>query len=303
MAVFDDTLPVDKLQLYPHRVDWIKRVPVAVKAEAQTVTIADVEPLLQECAHFIACVASRHRPRTDGANGVEVLEILEACQQSLEHDGAPISRRPAELRSSSPRPAYFAHPTAILDFGCEIGDETQIWHYTHVMPGAKIGRNCRVGQNVFVAKDVVVGDNVKIQNNVSLFEGVVLENDVFCGPCMVFTNVLNPRSAVSRRNEFRRTIVRRGATIGANATILCGVTIGAHAFVGAGAVLTRDLPDYALAYGNPARIRGWMCPCGIRIVFDQPATRGSCPSCGRAFSKDGDIVTETTDEATGSERR
>src|SRR5262245_63838821 len=299
MAVFAAPLPVDKLQLYPHRVDWIKRVPVAVKAEAQTVTIADVEPLLQECAHFIACVASRQRPRTDGANGVEVLEILEACQQSLEHDGAPISRRPVERRPPSPRPAYMAHPTAILDSGCEIGDGTQIWHYTHVMADAKIGRNCRVGQNVFVAKDVVVGDNVKIQNNVSLFEGVILEEDVFCGPSMVFTNVLSPRSAISRRNEFRRTIVRRGATIGANATILCGVTIGAHAFVGAGAVLTRDLPDYALAYGNPARIRGWMCPCGIRIVFDPPDIRGACPSCGRVFSKDGDIVIETTDEATG----
>jgi UDP-2-acetamido-3-amino-2,3-dideoxy-glucuronate N-acetyltransferase len=285
MAVFDDTLAAEKLQLYPHRVDWIDRVPVAVKAEAETVPLPEAEPLAQECRHFLECVVTRQRPRTDGRNGVEVLRVLEACQQSLERGGSPVRLAPSP---AEPAPRYYAHPTATIDTGCEIGEGTKIWHYSHVMPGARIGRGCNFGQNVLVARDVVIGNNVKIQNNVSVYEGVVLEDDVFCGPSMVFTNVINPRSHVSRKHEYRPTLVRRGATLGANATIICGHTVGRFAFVGAGAVVTKDVPEYALMLGAPARIAGWMCECGVRLKAT--GGRGVCPDCQRGYSIDGERV-------------
>jgi UDP-2-acetamido-3-amino-2,3-dideoxy-glucuronate N-acetyltransferase len=284
MAVFDDTQPLDKLQLYPHRVDWIERVPVAVKAEAETVPLRDAEPLAQECRHFLECIATRQRPRTDGRNGVEVLRVLQACQQSLERGGTPIRLGAATVAA----PRHFAHATATIDPGCEIGDGTKIWHYSHVMTGARIGRGCNFGQNVLVGRDVEIGNNVKIQNNVSVYEGVVLEDDVFCGPSMVFTNVINPRSHVSRKHEFRSTLVRRGATIGANATIICGHTVGRYAFIGAGAVVTKDVPDHALMLGAPARIAGWMCQCGVRLAVTRG--KGTCGECGSRYRVDGDRV-------------
>jgi UDP-2-acetamido-3-amino-2,3-dideoxy-glucuronate N-acetyltransferase len=175
---------------------------------------------------------------------------------------------------------YFAHESACIDEGCVIGDGTKIWHFCHVMPGARIGRHCHLGQNVFVSAAVVIGDNAKIQNNVSLYSGVTLEDDVFCGPSAVFTNVVTPRSHVSRRHEFLPTLVRRGATLGANCTIVCGHTIGRYAFIGAGAVVTADIPDHALVLGNPARIAGWMCECGVRLTgaaaLPLDATCGAC---------------------------
>lgn len=285
MIVFDDTLPLDKLQLYPHRVDWIERVPVAVKAEAESVPLPDLEPLAQECLHFLDCLTTRQRPRTDGANGVAVLRVLEACQESLERGGIPVSLAAAKPAS---KPTYLAHPTATIDPGCEIGEGTRIWHYSHIMSGVRIGRGCSLGQNVFVGKDVVIGNNVKIQNNVSVYEGVVLEDDVFCGPSMVFTNVLNPRSHVSRKHEFRETLIRRGASIGANATIICGHTVGQYAFIGAGAVVTRDVPDYALMLGTPARIAGWMCECGVRLAMT--GNELSCRECGRLYQQEGERI-------------
>ncbi len=182
---------------------------------------------------------------------------------------------------------YTAHPTATIDEGCTIGEGTSVWHYSHIMAGARIGARCSLGQNVFVARDVVVGDNVKIQNNVSLYEGVTIEDDVFCGPSMVFTNVINPRSHVSRKHEYRKTVVRRGATIGANATILCGHTIGEYAFIAAGAVVTGDAPAYGLMLGVPARLAGWMCACGVRLEIDEPKSSetgsAACEACGTAY--------------------
>ncbi len=179
---------------------------------------------------------------------------------------------------------FSAHESCYVDEGCVIGDDTKIWHFTHVMPGARIGRGCNIGQNVVVSPDVVVGDNVKIQNNVSLYTGVILEDDVFCGPSMVFTNVVNPRSHVSRKHEYRQTLVKRGASIGANATIVCGHTIGRYAFIGAGAVVTKNVPDYALVVGNPGRVAGWMCECGVKIASGVKApVHAACRSCGARY--------------------
>jgi UDP-2-acetamido-3-amino-2,3-dideoxy-glucuronate N-acetyltransferase len=181
--------------------------------------------------------------------------------------------------------AFAAHPSAMIDPGATVGAGTRIWHWSHVMTGARIGRGCSLGQNVFVGTGVVIGDRVKIQNNVSVYEGVALEDDVFCGPSMVFTNVINPRSHISRKDEFRPTMVRRGATIGANATVICGHTIGSFAFVGAGAVVTRDVPDHALVVGVPARVVGWMCRCGLRLTFR--AMRAACGGCGERYARRG----------------
>ncbi|HNQ66983.1 MAG TPA: acyltransferase [Bacteroidales bacterium] len=163
---------------------------------------------------------------------------------------------------------YFAHETAVIDNGCKIGPGTKIWHFTHIMSDSIIGENCNIGQNVVVSPDVVLGKNVKVQNNVSIYTGVICEDDVFLGPSMVFTNVINPRSAVNRKNEYLKTLVKKGATIGANATIVCGHDIGRFAFIGAGAVVTKEVPDYALVVGNPARHIGWMSEYGHRLDFD-----------------------------------
>ncbi|MCC7452229.1 MAG: N-acetyltransferase [Anaerolineae bacterium] len=182
---------------------------------------------------------------------------------------------------------YFAHESAYIDDGAKIGAGTKIWHFCHIMAGAAIGANCSLGQNVFVARAVTIGNHVKIQNNVSIYEGVVLEDYVFCGPSMVFTNVKIPRSAYPRNtsDDYLLTRVRHGATIGANATVVCGTTIGEWAFVGAGAVVTRDLPAYAMAVGVPARIVGWVCECGVSLAFS--GSQATCPACGKTYEQNG----------------
>ena len=181
----------------------------------------------------------------------------------------------------------FVHESSYVDEGCEIGTGTKIWHFCHVMSGARIGERCNLGQNVVISPQVVIGNNVKIQNNVSIYTGVILEDDVFCGPAMVFTNVVNPRSHVSRKDEYRPTLVKRGASLGANSTIVCGHTVGAYAFIGAGAVVTRDVPDYALLVGNPARISGWMCQCGIKLASGTaPPVTATCAACGTIYQAD-----------------
>ncbi|MFA5316647.1 MAG: acyltransferase [Dehalococcoidales bacterium] len=180
---------------------------------------------------------------------------------------------------------YSVHKSSFIDKGVKIGAGTKIWHFCHVLEGSEIGRGCKIGQNVVIGPDVRIGDNVKIQNNVSVYKGVVLEDDVFCGPSCVFTNVFNPRSAVPRMDEIRPTLVRKGASIGANATVVCGITIGKNAFIGAGAVVTKDVPDYALVYGNPAKQRGWICGCGEKIAFR--SGKGACRACGRKYDQAG----------------
>ena len=184
----------------------------------------------------------------------------------------------------------FIHPSSFVDEGAVIGAGTKVWHFCHIMPGVRIGEDCTLGQNVFIASNVTIGDGVKIQNNVSVYEGVTLEDEVFLGPSMVFTNVINPRSPINRRGEYQKTLVRRGATIGANATILCGITLGEWSFVGAGAVVTRDVPAYALVYRNPARIMGWMCQCGVKLETTAETETVTCETCGKRYSKDGERV-------------
>ena len=183
---------------------------------------------------------------------------------------------------------YFVHPSSFVDEPCVIGEGTKIWHFCHVMKDSVIGRSVNMGQNVVVSPGVRIGDGCKIQNNVSLYTGVILEEGVFCGPSMVFTNVINPRSEVVRKDEYKRTLVRRGASLGANCTIVCGVTIGRYAFVGAGTVVTRDVGDYALVVGNPARQTGWMCRCGIKLQLDGDAAR--CAACGDAYRMHGGLL-------------
>ena len=178
---------------------------------------------------------------------------------------------------------FFAHPTAVIDEGCKIHDGAKIWHFSHIMPDCTIGLNCNIGQNVVISPGVVLGSNVKIQNNVSVYTGVVCEDDVFLGPSMVFTNVINPRSAVNRRGEYARTLVKKGASIGANATVVCGNDIGSFALIGAGAVITKDVADYSLVVGNPAKQIGWVSEYGHRLNFDETGT-AVCPESGEIYS-------------------
>jgi len=185
---------------------------------------------------------------------------------------------------------YFVHPSSCVDEPCEIGAGTKIWHFCHIMANSKIGERCNIGQNAVISPGVIIGNNVKIQNNVSVYTGCVLEDDVFCGPSMVFTNVVNPRSHVVRRHEYQTTRVCQGASLGANSTIVCGITIGRYAFVGAGAVVTRDVPDYGLVYGNPARQQGWMCACGVKLRLE--GERGRCLGCGAAYRLEGRTLRE-----------
>jgi UDP-2-acetamido-3-amino-2,3-dideoxy-glucuronate N-acetyltransferase len=179
---------------------------------------------------------------------------------------------------------YFIHATAVVDEPTEIGEGTKIWHFSHIMSGAKIGEGCMIGQNVFIGSGATLGNNIKVQNNVSIYDGVILEDDVFCGPSMVFTNVFNPRSFMSRKKEFRKTLVRKGATLGANVTIICGNTIGQYAFIGAGSVVTRDVPDYALVYGNPGKVKGWVCQCAEEMSFR--SEKAVCKACGKRYKRD-----------------
>ncbi len=273
MAVFNDTAPwEEKLLLYPHHVEWKGGVPEAVKENAQPVELTPEEPLKAECAHFLHCMETRTPPRTDGQEGLRVLKVLNRCQQAIE-TGAPV-----KLDDGSSAQTPFIHPSSVVDEGVKLGKGTKIWHFSHILFGSQIGPQCNIGQNVVIGPMVTVGKGCKIQNNVSLYQGVTLEDYVFCGPSCVFTNVFNPRAELKKMDQKRETLVKTGATIGANATVVCGVTIGRYAFVGAGAVVTRDVPDHALVTGNPARQRGWVCRCGEKLDEEL-----RCPGCGAQY--------------------
>lgn len=245
-----------------------KEVTGDLSIRDQGVEVIEVEPadaLQNEALHFIQSVAGRSEPLTGGESGIEVINMLVKAEQDLK------KKRSAD---------YFAHETACIDQGARIGKGSQIWHFTHVMPGAVIGEHCKLGQNVFIGQNVTIGDNVKIQNNVSVYEGVILEEDVFCGPSAVFTNIRTPRSAFPRNNsdDYLPTLIKRGASIGANATVLCGITVGESALIGAGAVVTKDVPPFAVVYGNPSEIKGWVCRCGASLV-DAGAKQLQCTVC------------------------
>jgi predicted dehydrogenase/acetyltransferase-like isoleucine patch superfamily enzyme len=283
MAVFDDTQPwQDKLLLYPHRIDWQNNMPVPTKGTAEQVEIPQDEPLKCECLHFLDCISNQSEPRTDGHEGLRVLKVLNASQSSLDQGGRTIERKspgPSPTQVTNAKDA-FIHPTAVIDKNVTINDRTKIWHFSHVLSGSRIGAQCNIGQNVVIGPDVVIGNGCKIQNNVSVYKGVTLEDGVFCGPSMVFTNIYNPRAEISKMDQVRPTLVKKGATLGANSTIVCGNIIGKYAFVGVGAVVTKDIPDHGMCVGNPATLKGWMCICGARLYDDL-----TCPDCNAKYQK------------------
>ncbi|MBV8889397.1 MAG: Gfo/Idh/MocA family oxidoreductase [Alphaproteobacteria bacterium] len=280
MAVFDDGQPWEsKLLLYPHTIEWRETLPVPQRAEADPVALEAGEPLRLECRHFLDCVASGAAPRTDGREGLRVLRVLARASAALQEQPS----LPAAAVPSGPAfPGVQIHESAYVDEDCEIGPGSRLWHFVHVLPRTRIGRDCSLGQNVMAGPDVTIGDGCKIQNNVSLYKGVTLEDGVFCGPSCVFTNVNNPRAGIERKDEFRSTVVKRGASIGANATVVCGHSIGAYAFIAAGAVVTRDVPDFALMAGVPARRIGWISHDGERLGPDLV-----CPRSRRRYREVG----------------
>ena len=286
MIVFDDGLPWDsKLCLYPHQVDWRNGLPQPAKAEGQVIAVKPEEPLAVECRHFLSCCATGAVPRTDGPEGVRVLRVLDAAQESMAAGGSAVG-----ASDGRPTSDFFAHESACIDQPCEIGPGTRIWHFSHVLAGVRLGRDCVIGQNVMIGPDVTIGDRCKIQNNVSVYRGVTLEDGVFCGPSAVFTNVRNPRAEVDRSDEFLPTRVERGATIGANATIVCGTRVGAYSFVAAGAVVTEDVPSHALVAGVPASRIGWVSTVGERLGDDLV-----CPRTGRRYREVGGGLAELSE--------
>lgn len=283
MAVFDD-VSNEKLRVYPHKIEWIEGiVPVAQKADYSVITVDPGEPLRLELNHFVDCVNTRQQPFSDGSEGVRVLKVLDAAQRSL-------NSRPPEPGAGTQEAGTeaFVHETAVVDAGVRIGAGTKVWHFSHIQSGAVVGAGCTLGQNVNIGPDVTIGDRCKIQNNVSVYRGVTLEDEVFCGPSCVFTNVYNPRAFIDRKDEFLATLVRCGATIGANASVVCGTTIGRYAMVGAGAVVKTDVADYAIVAGVPAKQIGWACKCGMSLMV--AGGDASCPNCGSVYKQKGNAL-------------
>ena len=284
MASFNDLDPRDKLVVYPHTIEWKDHLPTPNKKEGQIVPVDQAEPLREECRHFVECIIKNRQPRTDGIEGLKVLTVLQACQESLESNGKVIPVAQLSDWRKTRESIYYVDKASIVDEGCVIGRGTKIWHFSHIIKGSSIGNDCSIGQNVMIGPDVKIGNKVKIQNNVSVYPGVTLEDGVFCGPSMVFTNVYNPRSYIPRKHEIRPTLVKEGATLGANSTILCGHTIGSFAFVAAGSVVLDTIPDFSLVAGNPAVIKGWICRCGVRLYFE--GAMATCDACGLNYKKE-----------------
>ena len=234
MAVFNDTKDWEnKLFVYEHKINWEHNIPIPAKAEPEKVHVVEKEPLKQECEHFLHCIQTGQQPITDGVEGLKVLRVLNASQRSLDQKGNAVHL--SEIHSAKEAESqFFIHDTAICDPGVTVGTGSKIWHFSHILGGSVIGENCNIGQNVVIGPDVTIGNGCKIQNNVSVYKGVTLEDGVFCGPSMVFTNIYNPRAEIRKMDQVRSTLVKHGATLGANSTIVCGTTIGRYAFIGAG---------------------------------------------------------------------
>ena len=291
MFSYEDSSDDKSLLFYEKGIDWIQGEPIKRDGPTEIIPFAPKWPLTEELKYFVAHTNGDPVEVANAQNAVEVLEILERATESLLSEG---SQGPGVSSQgfSPPHPSegsqgsgvrgqgFFAHHSSEIDEGCTICNGTKIWHFSHILSGSTIGENCTIGQNVFIGPDVAVGNECKIQNNVSVYKGVTLEEGVFCGPSMVFTNVYNPRAGIRKMDQARPTTVKKGATIGANATIVCGNDIGRYAFIGAGAVVTKDVPDYALVVGNPAKQVGWVCECGERLDDDM-----KCAVCGKVLKK------------------
>jgi len=289
MMLFDDVNPQNKLLAYNHKIDWVGDLPVPRPEDALRVEIEKREPLKSECQHFLECIAGRRTPQTSGMKGLKVLQVLEACQESLKLNGKEIS-----LLNNESKKNFFVHSMAVIDDNVEIGEGTKIWHFSHVQSGAKIGKKCVLGQNVNVGNNVIIGNYVKLQNNVSVYEGVTLEDYVFCGPSMVFTNITDPRSKYPQVGAafYKRTLVKEGGARGAPATGGGGQSSGRGAGVGAGAGGTKDVPNFALVVGNPARIVGWMSEAGQKLTFDI-AGLAFCPKSKKRYKIENGIVRDS----------
>jgi UDP-2-acetamido-3-amino-2,3-dideoxy-glucuronate N-acetyltransferase len=286
MAVFDD-LTAEKLFLYPHKIEWQNRAPIAHKADAEVVSVVMDEPLRIECRHFIECIENGWTPYTDGHEGLNVLKCLFAAQNSLNNNGLKVTfgkqKSPGSLRKD-----VYIHPSAIVPENARIGKGSKIWHNSQIQPGARVGEDCVIGHNCLVCSKAVLGTGVKLESNIDVWDMITLEDYVFVGPSAVFTNDLTPRAKYPKRlypeyGQWLPTLVKEGTSIGANATIICGVTIGRWAFIAAGAVVRHDVPDYAIVAGVPAKIIGWMCKCGNKLTFNNG--RAECPRCSRAYTK------------------
>ncbi len=260
MMVFEDSASKDKLKFYPKGFNKAEGSLEKFDGDFEVINHDDRQPLAEEQRHFVKCVTENQTPLTDGKHALEVLKILKRAERSLKG-----------MQSVANDRKYYVNEYAVVDDGVEIGEATKIWHFSHIQSGAKIGHHCTIGQNVNVANNVTIGNFVKIQNNVSVYEGVELEDYVFCGPSMVFTNIKDPRSKYPQVGSkyYIKTLVKEGASLGANCTIICGHTIGKYAFVGAGALVTKDVPEFALVIGNPAKVVGWVSEAGRKLEFDE----------------------------------
>jgi len=291
MFSYEDSSDDKSLFFYEKGIDWIQGEPIKRDGPTEIIPFDSVMPLTEELKYFVAHTNGDPVETANAQNAVEVLEILERATASLLAEKGQMSdirsRRSEDKgqrsgargqRKEVGSQGFFVHYSSEIDEGCTICSGTKIWHFSHILSGSNIGENCTIGQNVVIGPDVTIGNECKIQNNVSVYKGVTLEDGVFCGPSMVFTNVYNPRAEIRKMDEARPTLVKKGATIGANATIICGNDIGRYAFIGAGAVVTKDVPDYALVVGNPATQTGWVCECGERLDEDM-----KCPICGKEY--------------------
>lgn len=282
MLSFEDS-GSKEIMFFEKGIDWVQGEPIKRDGPTEVIPYDKKMPLTEELEYFVNSIDGKMPEVCDSQNAIDILEILESASDSL------LKHSPIEIKQKAEK-KYFVHDSSFVDDGCDIGEGTKIWHFSHVQGNTKIGKKCSLGQNVNVGNNVKIGNFVKIQNNVSVYEGVELEDYVFCGPSMVFTNVLDPRSKYPQRGSefYARTLVKEGASIGANATVVCGNTLGKHCFIGAGAVITSDVPDFALMYGVPAKRKGWVCECGeILGEFD---SKKRCSRCGIEYVKKDDII-------------
>lgn len=278
MFSYEDSSEDKQILFYEKGIDWVKGEPIKRDGPTEIIPYDKGLPLTEEMKYFVSHLNGDPIQIANAESAIEVLEILQRASDSL-LTGTEVKTQDRQVfHDQKEKLYYFVHPTSEIDKDVVIGKSTKIWNFSHILSGSRIGEKCNIGQNVVIGPDVTIGDGCKVQNNVSIYKGVTLEDEVFCGPSMVFTNVFNPRASIRRMDEIRHTLVKKGATIGANATIVCGVTIGRYAFVGAGAVVNDDIEDQGLVVGNPARRVGWVCECGTRLN-DQ----GGCGACGKNY--------------------